>query len=428
MIEMSFQKSVSSEYLIINAISNDASIKYEELMMDNNEIEGFIDFHMRMIDEKKQYFYNVYGLKSLSDIIRQNQGDIIHLFDLLLCLKQCIQNLDEYLLEKNNLCLDEYSIFYDEYKKKYKFIYVPGFNHGLEEQLKDFFSWMMKHINYHCKSDVSLLYEVYSRLENGDNIFESVHHTEEYQEHKPTRVIEDENEDQILSCEERKNTDQCKNSRPFSGNIWICIAAVPGILAILTIFFKAELVFWYRSHSGRNLNVGWIIVGLCAALCICLCLYGISRIRSKKNSENEDGSFWKESQMVDLMSLSVDHTGVLCSEQSCAETQVLGNQKKMFLISRNTKTRILIDCLPFTIGKNEAVVQYCIDSNVISRRHVQITMENGRYYICDLHSTNGSKINDQNMVPDHLYELHDKDQITLADRTFDVILTGESAV
>lgn len=49
----------------------------------------------------------------------------------------------------------------------------------------------------------------------------------------------------------------------------------------------------------------------------------------------------------------------------------------------------------------------------VSRRHAQIVCEDGRYYLVDLHSTNGTWLNRQKLVPEVRYPLHSEDIVTL---------------
>ncbi len=52
--------------------------------------------------------------------------------------------------------------------------------------------------------------------------------------------------------------------------------------------------------------------------------------------------------------------------------------------------KILIEKFPFHIGKTKHETDFWIDNNAVSRKHADILMEQGQYYIFDLGSTNGT--------------------------------------
>jgi pSer/pThr/pTyr-binding forkhead associated (FHA) protein len=55
------------------------------------------------------------------------------------------------------------------------------------------------------------------------------------------------------------------------------------------------------------------------------------------------------------------------------------------------------------------------DAKFISREHLKITYENGRYYIVDERSTNGTKLNGVEIKGQGKRELNANDEIVLAD-------------
>lgn len=60
---------------------------------------------------------------------------------------------------------------------------------------------------------------------------------------------------------------------------------------------------------------------------------------------------------------------------------------------------------------------------VISSKHAQITLNNGQWFITDLHSTNKTYVNDKQAVPDVPVKLADKDVVVLANVSFVVRLS-----
>ncbi|MCA9914984.1 MAG: FHA domain-containing protein [Anaerolineae bacterium] len=52
-------------------------------------------------------------------------------------------------------------------------------------------------------------------------------------------------------------------------------------------------------------------------------------------------------------------------------------------------------------------------ARTVSRIHAQIHMENGKVYLTDLGSTNGTFLNDKRVEPHHAVQLHSGDDLML---------------
>ena len=67
--------------------------------------------------------------------------------------------------------------------------------------------------------------------------------------------------------------------------------------------------------------------------------------------------------------------------------------QKRRLVSLMDRKEILVDYFPFLIGKNKGLVDMCLNEPSVSRLHAKLEREGTEYYITDLNSTNGTKIN-----------------------------------
>lgn len=76
--------------------------------------------------------------------------------------------------------------------------------------------------------------------------------------------------------------------------------------------------------------------------------------------------------------------------------------------------KVTIDKDTFIFGRNPDTCDYTIQVTGVSRTHFEIVLQSGEYGIRDLNSSNGTKLNDQKLVPHRIYPLKDQDQITVA--------------
>ena len=70
-----------------------------------------------------------------------------------------------------------------------------------------------------------------------------------------------------------------------------------------------------------------------------------------------------------------------------------------------------IDKLPFVIGKKREEVDYALEDCSVSRIHARILEEDGRIYLEDLNSTNGTFKNGLRLQPYEKRKLEEGDEI-----------------
>lgn len=80
--------------------------------------------------------------------------------------------------------------------------------------------------------------------------------------------------------------------------------------------------------------------------------------------------------------------------------------------------KILITRFPFRLGKMKEAVDYQVLNNRVSRKHAEIIKEQGKYYIVDLGSTNGTCVFGKRVQAGEKVPLNDNTEIRLADAGF----------
>ena len=94
-----------------------------------------------------------------------------------------------------------------------------------------------------------------------------------------------------------------------------------------------------------------------------------------------------------------------------------------YLIRLSTGEKTAIDKPQFTVGRMLGHVDYCVMNNsAVGRQHIKITNNNGRYFICDLNSTNGTYI-DEHEIPKNVdTEVFPGAKVTLANEDFKFVI------
>lgn len=76
---------------------------------------------------------------------------------------------------------------------------------------------------------------------------------------------------------------------------------------------------------------------------------------------------------------------------------------------------------PFVIGKSEAHSDFQLNARGISKSHCLISFHNQQFYILDMRSTNGVKINKKKIKIEKEYKLKNRDRVFLANNEFMVV-------
>ena len=128
--------------------------------------------------------------------------------------------------------------------------------------------------------------------------------------------------------------------------------------------------------------------------------------------------------MQQVMQGSMDGTTVLSDDgisvQQIQQVQPV-NYHFASLTRQVTGEKIELGKPSFVLGKNPEKSDYAVADNTnISRVHAVITTRNGRYYVMDQNSTNGTFINDQKIAPMSQVPIGKGSVLRFADCTFNV--------
>jgi len=111
-------------------------------------------------------------------------------------------------------------------------------------------------------------------------------------------------------------------------------------------------------------------------------------------------------------------TGILSGK-----TELLGTRKKSARMLKRTDNHgntedILIDKDEFIIGRLKGYVDYELKNSAVGKLHAQLVYRNGKSYVKDLNSINGTFINNVRLESNKEYELKANDRLQLANCEF----------
>ncbi len=100
-----------------------------------------------------------------------------------------------------------------------------------------------------------------------------------------------------------------------------------------------------------------------------------------------------------------------------SDTVLLGTESNAYIKQLRTGKKYYLNSNEVTIGKRQCEIEIA-DNPAVSKHHAMIQKKEGKYYLVDLNSTNGTKVNGKKINADIPEFLQDETQIEFANEKF----------
>ena len=314
--------------------------KTEEEMLTHNRIEGLLPLRWQQENDKYLLRYDITGKQALDAMVENTLVDEIMLRNLLIGIYVVVKQLEKYLLSQDGLLLSPEVIFWDYKTETMHFCYLPEIEGTLQTQLVKLMEYMLAKTDHKNVAAVQLAYGVYEAVQHPAFCMEDL---QEYLQRRPTETIvyEPEREKEELYVEEQMNLQSFRTE-----NAGVRKNSYKLIL-------KEKIVAWIKEQ--------------------------VKKIRRDKRKE--------ETVIYDMQNML----------QEEAVTTILGGEREeikglLKYEGTNALPDIPIITVPFVIGSADSCDGVIRHPNV-SRNHARITYRDNTYFIEDLNSTNGTRVN-----------------------------------
>ena len=211
----------------------------------------------------------------------------------------------------------------------------------------------------------------------------------------------------------------------------IVVAVVLQIAVLLALSVGAKYgVFWQYGQ------LSYTKMGGCLLICGILDWYTLSNVF--KEEEERDPVWHEEEQEIKQKQemqepkeikkvstanfYSYEKTDMIDSEKTIVQPAPLFGRKnemqrpQCYLVPENEEQiKIEVAEFPFFIGRFQKDTDQLKEQVNISRMHCKLEKQNGRFFLSDLHSTNGTYINQKRLEGEGKEEVKEGDVISLAD-------------
>ena len=391
-MNITFRKNLNHSYMVIEKIPAFSENDFMVQMLLQNDIRTLLKFRYETVNGKTNLLYDISSRQVFQRQYEINKMTEENLKAFCYSVRNMVNALEEYLLDPNNIILKKECIFTDPEGKNYEFCYHPYYHGDIIVEFRELFHHILQIINYEDEKTVRLAYEIHGKLQSDNFTLADIMETlnGDYSMSFP-KIEKIETEEIDLMEELESLPEEIMPEKTFFERISDYLRG-RNLIDVLEDINNKEL----RQKIGGYGNAPIA-----------------SSIRGRNNGIPLGQSIMEESVYPERPRLAVRGTILL-------EDPEAGVRK---LVGKKTQQNQVFDVesLPFTIGKLEGYADAVINVPAISRLHARIYAgdSSGTYQIEDLNSTNGTFVNEQQILPYTKVPLHEGDVIRLADEEFE---------
>ena len=158
------EKYYDTDGLNVYLILKDAPYQdsYEKEMLQQNRIPGILEMKLMSVDGEIMPCYNVNGQKEFAGSLEVGNLAPALVLSLFQNLFTTIKQIKGYLLNMNNLILEENFIFQDDKTGCCSFVYLPGYQENLRMQMICLLEKMINKMNHADRARSNQVYDLYA--------------------------------------------------------------------------------------------------------------------------------------------------------------------------------------------------------------------------------------------------------------------------
>lgn len=455
-MEVRYKREINHNYMILDAPSQGGG--YECRMLASNSIKGLLKFRVRQYEEKREFYYEITSRQPLRRLLEQRKISGGELRSLLLGIASVITRIEEYLLKEEQILLDPEFIYIDPDHFTVYLCLLPGYSCDFPAALSKLLQYFLEKMNHQDREGVVMAYNLYQEsLRENYGMADLLRHltvTEDIifeEKMAPDRCQElgEENNSYLPGSFrgrgekaedaefERRRSEKIERRRPEKAQenmpeekftaVQPKDGRIKKILQMLLLLAAAEGAVWYFIGTEGLIRYGiWIAAAAAllgaAALMMPDGRWGAGRegnIREEITEEEEMWRFKPEStEEFHQRKVREERREEKHSKENgtilLAEQEIRSEQPVLESLEREEKN-IEIAYVPYVIGKNPELADYCLQRPTVSRLHLRVDKKEGVFIVTDLNSTNGTVVEGYRLQANETVSIRNGDVIAIAD-------------
>lgn len=159
-MEIAYKREMKHNYLIImpEAAFHDC---YEVRMMASNCIEGLLKFHVKQVDNRKSFYYEITSKQPLARLLDCRSLGAGELYRLMEGIARTLGRLEAYLLQEGQIWLEADYIYIEPEGFTAYFCLVPGRQGSFPAEMTALLQYLLGKVNHQDKTCVVMAYGLY---------------------------------------------------------------------------------------------------------------------------------------------------------------------------------------------------------------------------------------------------------------------------
>lgn len=450
MVEAKFFRDYNHNYIILECENADeAGDTYRFKMLASNKIDRLLKCSVRNVNGKAYLYYDISSKVTLKNLYQSKKMSYEQVKDLFYQIDAVYQNLGQYFIRESGLLLQPDYLYYDLTTKKYFGVYYPVNDTQSENSYEALMDFLIDHVDTEDRRLADLVYQIYEM--SGESyftmadallLFDTADDKPMESQVKDERTLPEEKvmteslavyeRDEAPLWSEEPVSSSGEQTDRNKGRIYYGIFAVLslcGIGAVVGIYFHFQLT---QKELMMVVCCG-AVMGLCFLFSAVQFLRLKSKIRKQETEEKElrwdiEDEFRdvRPVALQEVVEKAADVTGIenrpsenrfeRYDETRYGETVFVDAHKqtreyKLYALDKKNKKHIELTQFPFTIGKMAGCVDCVLTDESISRLHARFEKQEGRIFLTDMNSKNGTFKNGLRMEPSETVEIEPGDEI-----------------
>lgn len=428
----SYYRAAGRTYMVFPVSGDREQAGYQYRMLTGNHIDGILDSSLREIDSETFLYADFTGCQSLRNLYQSKTVSGTVYRKLLEDLGKLTETLGGYLLDPERVPLCAEMVFFHYAEERFLFVYLP------EVQVQpDLFRFLAEHIDPACKDETASVFRLSSMEEEEPESVRPYLLREKQafvQEDKPEpeqpSVPEEgvsfrpEEEPDKSAGQNKENSLRKKEDAPsVKRGKWMFFLKwllVPVFLGGAAGLLWTQYVF-YLTEGMRNLCRAAAAVLTAAAVFVTadqILTIREQKRRIRAGTMQEEGFITKEYEIAQSGERQKGSTTITMEEPA---TVLLRQDMagRLYGTGRAKGCTIILDQLPLTVGKSAEYADEVLGDPSVSRVHARFTKNRrGEIEVCDLGSTNGTKLNGISIGVQEKKTIERGDEIQIGALTF----------
>ena len=465
MIDAKYKRGLDHNYLVIeetedNNIQNDYSVK----MIQRNKMKGLLEISTEMNNDINTYMYEISSLQPLTRLYERLEMDFEALKKMLENIIKAIDNINEFMLDDSKIIVLPEYIYLNVENHNLKLMYYPKYKGDVRNDFMRLAEFILDKVNHKNEKAVMMAYSIYRTVRNDNFTIDSLRkiikankvekvdkeNIEDIEDTGDIEDIEDIEENTISQIDKYKKEILTNESfgeekeflKPLIGKKKKnCFGGHIKANRIINDVFNRILPGKNNTESVlkiENMDTDSYEAETAFIISEKENLYNEDCIRNEysdghykyceKNAIKHDSHINIEKNndiIICEKNNNIDYRNNKTKENDEVLTEVYGqtvllsdegtyNSKSGYRLKDNDNDKIYeILSFPVTIGKIRECVDIVLNDNSVSRIHAKIFEKEGKIFLKDLGSRNGTFVNSVILTNEEEIFLEDKDEIRI---------------